>query len=274
MVVRDCRAVEVSNLHLPRVLCLHGGGTNARIFQTQCRALERLLRSEFRLVYAEAPFRSEAGPDVVSVYKEFGPFKAWLRWRPEDPDLDAQNAVNFIRGSLSAAIAEDDRKGGTGEWAALLGFSQGAKICASLLFMQQVQNGGPRGLPCFHFAVLLAGRGPLVWLAPERDVPMGLVSAASLSTSRHEPLFVPTENILRVPTIHVHGVGDPGLELHREMLDWYCDPDSVTLIEWDGDHRVPIKTKDAGAVVEQINSVARMTGYPWIPVELGKLHPS
>jgi hypothetical protein len=66
-------AVEEENpeLGLPRILCLHGGGTNARIFRAQCCALINQLRHEFRLVFAQAPFNSEAGPDVLSVYSEW-----------------------------------------------------------------------------------------------------------------------------------------------------------------------------------------------------------
>lgn len=126
-------------LHLPRILCLHGGGTNARIFRAQRRVLERALRPTFRLCFAEAPFPSQAGPDVASVYKDFGPFRAWLSQSPEDPKRDVKQAAEQIGMSLRNAMDEDDRKGATGEWVALLGSSQGAKVYASLLFSQQLR---------------------------------------------------------------------------------------------------------------------------------------
>ena len=83
-------------LHEPRILCLHGGGINARIFRDQCRVLKRSLSSASRLCYAEAAFLSKPGPDVVSVYKSYGPFEAWLRWSLEDPHLDAISATERI----------------------------------------------------------------------------------------------------------------------------------------------------------------------------------
>ena len=87
---------ESSTLHLPRILCLHGGGTNARIFRAQCRALITQLESEYRLVFAQAPFDSHAGPDVLSVYSQWGPFRRWLRWRAEDMLIRPKDAVSEI----------------------------------------------------------------------------------------------------------------------------------------------------------------------------------
>lgn len=263
MVVEN-RAADDSTLHLPRILCLHGGGTNAKIFRAQCRVLERALRPTFRLCFAQAPFTSQAGSDVTSVYSDFGPFRAWLRWQPEDPERDAKSAVEQIEDSLRNAMAEDDRKGATGEWVALLGFSQGAKMCASLLFSQQIRSerfGRRRVGPNFRFAVLLAGRGPLVSLDPELVMTPGLVDASCISVSSYpeEQTFTTMEHLLSLPTIHVHGMRDPGLELHRKLYQ-YCDERHAKLIEWDGDHRVPIKTKDVTAIVEEVLSMANDTG--------------
>ncbi|OGM39934.1 monooxygenase [Aspergillus bombycis] len=126
-----------STLQLPRILCLHGGGTNARIFRMQCRVLERMLRPHFRLVFAEAPLPARPGPDVTSVYKDYGPFKAWLRVRPEDPAQAAGDIVRAIEDSLGAARRADDRQGATGDWVGLLGFSQGAHLAAGILATQQ-----------------------------------------------------------------------------------------------------------------------------------------
>ena len=39
--------------------------------------------------------------------------------------------------------------------------------------------------------------------------------------------------MLRTPTVHVHGMADPGLHLHRRLLEQYCEEGSATLVEWD-----------------------------------------
>ncbi|PKY02823.1 hypothetical protein P168DRAFT_320363 [Aspergillus campestris IBT 28561] len=126
-----------ATLHLPRILCLHGGGTNAHIFRMQCRVLNRKLRPYFRLVFAEAALPARPGPDVTVAYKFYGPFKAWLRIRDEDPVLEAHHIVNKIESTLEAARVADYCRGATGEWVGLLGFSQGAHLAASILANQQ-----------------------------------------------------------------------------------------------------------------------------------------
>lgn len=259
------------SLHLPRILCLHGGGTNARIFKTQCRILRAQLRPYVRLVFAEAPYASKPGPDVVCVYSDWGPFRSWLpplqsatHTHPQQsttcPILDSTTFASEkdIRGytedidwCLHEAMERDTLAGATGEFIGVLGFSQGAKMAASLLL--RAQNAGQHGndeddaLLGFRFAVLLAGRGPLLQL----EAPSG---SGSLPTAGHSRLTT-----IRRPTVHVHGLLDHGLAHHQEMLGTCCAAGSATLVEWDGAHRVPIKTKDVGVVVAAILDVVRLT---------------
>jgi hypothetical protein len=69
-----------------------------------------------------------------------------------------------------------------------------------------------------------------------------------------------TAHLLRIPTIHVHGARDPGLEHHRRLLKEYCKEGTTTLIEWDGDHRLPIKTTDVEAVTSKILELGKELG--------------
>lgn len=143
-------------------------------------------------------------------------------------------------------------------------------MAASLLLAQQKRAevlGAEYAGSRFRFAVLLAGRAPLVSLDPDLVTSSALVNA---SECKVEFDGFPSddgnggegerEHVVRLPTIHVHGLQDPGLRLHRRLLDEYCEKGSTRLVEWDGDHRVPIKTKDVAAVVEQILDVANETG--------------
>ncbi|KAL5333387.1 serine hydrolase FSH [Aspergillus crustosus] len=244
---------DAPSLHCPRILCLHGGGTNARIFRAQCRIISRYLEGTFRLVFAEAPFLSKAGPDVLSVYKAHGPFKCWLPWSATSPaDINPFFAVDMLDDSLTAAMEEDDRAGATGPWVGLLGFSQGAKICASLLYRQQrlLEQFGPThpGVMQWRFAILLAGRGPLINLDP------GLAMAEEAVSQ------VLTSSVLYLPTVHVHGTLDPGLHEHQKLFDRWCAEGTAQLMEWEGHHRVPIKRKDVIPLVAHILRVAYETG--------------
>lgn len=252
-------------LHLPRILCLHGGGTNARIFRAQCRVLKQHLSTTFRLVFAEAPYPSQAGSDVISVYESWGPFKSWLIPPEDNQYVEPDSATEAIKDCLNVAIQDDNQYGATGEWVGLLGFSQGAKICASLLFCQQARKERlgliSTGLN-WRFAVIIAGRGPLVALDRNLGRIPGLVNAShtTMTALPDEKLSESTEHILYLPTIHIHGTRDPGISEHRKLLTQYCENGTARLVEWDGDHRVPIKTKDVLALVQQIWDVAYETG--------------
>lgn len=261
------------SLHLPRILCLHGGGSNAKIFQAQCRKLNAQLKPYFRLVYADAPFISDPGPCVMSVYADWAPFRRWLRWTPHDAVIDAEEAVMQIEDSLQRTIDEDNRKGATGEWVALMGFSQGAKMSASLLFHQQILMeklgarlpwGGYERKLHFRFAVLLAGRGPLVSMDPDLVMTPAFHNAATLSLSGYDAESSYRKNdmdgIVRIPTIHVHGKRDPGLQMHQRFMKEYFEKEAVRQVVWDGDHLVPLRSGDVSAVVNQILDLSEQTG--------------
>lgn len=251
-------------LHLPRILCLHGGGVTASAFRLQCRILITYLAPFFRLVFADGPFLCDAGPGILPVYADYGPFRRWLRWLPEHAECDAETAIDEIWYQLRLAMEGDDLLGADGEWVGLLGFSQGAKICASLLFDQQVREEKERNSgkeeTSWKFAVLLAGRAPLVSLSEYTAGIKGLQNAASISEGYDMLDYPDGSHRLKLPTVHVHGLYDPGLHLHKRLLEQYCEPDSATVVEWEGDHRVPIKSGDVKKVVDAILDVAQETG--------------
>ncbi|CAI6097252.1 unnamed protein product [Clonostachys chloroleuca] len=255
-------ALVNTDLSLPRILCLHGGGTNARIFSNQCRVIKHHLEKSFRLVFCDAPYISKPGPDVTTVYSEWGPFRSWVKAQPVDTnennpfgtpyhrmhsvvmpahENDALEVVDNIETSIMDAMRVDDLSGATGEWAGLLGFSQGAKIAASVLLREQERAKSLGGLHfgSFRFAILLAGQGPLVSLDHHTQAYFG----------REEEV---KEALLELPTVHVHGLRDAGLRLHQEMRKRCCSTTSTVVVEWDGDHRVPIKTAHVNAVVTAV----------------------
>ena len=262
------QASEDPTLHLPRLLCLHGGGVSGHVFRLQCRELIAQLKPHLRLCFADGPYACGPGPGMLPVYRDHGPFYRWLRWLPEHPRPDPATAAADIYKQLHSAMDEDDRRGATGAWLGLLGFSQGAKVAASLLFMQQKRaerSGDRRAGSRFRFAVLLAGRPPLVSLDPNVVASPALADAARCmmeSTGLPDGLVgcEGQEHVLRLPTIHVHGLQDPHVNLHRQLMDQYCEKGSVRVVEWDGAHRVPLKKRDVAAVVEEVLSVASKTG--------------
>ncbi|KAF2023434.1 citrinin biosynthesis oxidoreductase CtnB [Setomelanomma holmii] len=274
MTIIDGSSTVDPTLRSPRILCLHGGGVNAEVFRLQARALIAGLSHTFRLVFANGPFLCDPSPEILPVYADSGPYRRWLRWLPQDPIIDANLAINEIWFQVRAAMDEDTAQGADGPWVGLLGFSQGAKLSASLLFDQQVRveaarRGDTKALmeraTTWKFGVLLAGSAPLVSLSDYSTGRKCFVNAAEKSESfDNAPRGDETEGetqgyTLRIPTVHVHGVEDSGIHLHRRLLN-KMDKNTVTLVEWDGNHRVPVKTVDVERIVEATMSVARKTG--------------
>ena len=204
-----------------------------------------------------------AGPDVTMIYQDYAPFKRWMRWLPEHPEIDSETEIKLINIAIDTAMQEDDRRGATGEWVGLLGFSQGSRMCASLLYTQQIRNdtkSDERSThPDYKFGVLMAGRGPLVVLDVE------LARSQHRQSQSYDGGGPSIEHdsmgkTLHLPTIHVHGRKDPGLGFHRKFLEDSCTKGTTRLIEWDGEHRVPIKPSDVSLVAESILAIAKETG--------------
>ncbi|TGJ86315.1 hypothetical protein E0Z10_g2457 [Xylaria hypoxylon] len=167
----------------------------------------------------------------------------------------------------------DDAVGADGPWVALLGFSQGAKLAASLLFRQQQRtlrragarkgaNGDDGIFDGWKFAVVLAGRAPFVNLEPGVFKSSMLSEPSDIGLSGTPDLMemASGKHILRLPSIHVHGLTDPGLHLHQDMFEQYTDPACTRLVQWDGGHRVVLKGTDVQPVVDAIVAVAKETG--------------
>ncbi|KAG5985261.1 hypothetical protein E4U55_007363 [Claviceps digitariae] len=260
-------SISLGELHLPRILCLHGGGVNAKVFRLQCRGLFRVLGDSFRFVFPDAPYISPADPSVMPTYAHLQPFRRWLRWKQDQPNPGPEAICQDIDDALREAMARDDATGATGDWVAIMGFSQGAKIAASLMLRQQLRAskfGSRQAETSFRFAVLLAGRAPLISMDPELADSPALADADELTTGAFAQvtdsfLHMSEGHLLSLPTIHVHGRQDPGLADHRRLLTDFCRESTTRLVEWDGDHRVVIRKTDVARVAQEILALSRET---------------
>ncbi|OAQ69651.1 citrinin biosynthesis oxydoreductase CtnB [Pochonia chlamydosporia 170] len=249
------------NLSLPRILCLHGGGVNAQTFRLQCRTISAQLAHTFRLVFMDAPYPSNPHKDIVAFFGDLAPFYRWQPWNSEQPELPPTAGAEDIMNSCLAAMDQDP---GSGPWAGVLGFSQGAKVAISLLWAQQrAETGLGRGQARtqFKFGVIMAGSAPIIHLDLRLPKPRHIADAAILSTAFEDyPRGPQGHHVLRIPTLHVHGLQDEGLDRHRRLLELYCQPDTTRLVEWDAGHRLPVKTVDAQVVVDEMLALASETG--------------
>lgn len=269
------------NLSLPRILCLHGGGVTSQVFRLQCRAIIAELATTFRLVFIDGPYLSDPHKDIVAVYGNLGPFYTWLPWHDDQPDLPPSTAAGDI---MNACLVAMDQDHGLGPWVGVLGFSQGAKVAASLLWAQQRAEALSRSdvdddgdgdkwartkknkvlvlRSQFKFGVFMAGSAPIIHLDLRLARPRHVGEAALFSSAFRDdfPQSPHGQHVLDLPSLHVHGLRDIGLEAHRRLLDLYCMPGRTRLVEWDGGHRLPFKSGDVQAVVTQILDMAKECG--------------
>ena len=230
----------------------------------QCRALIPALKPYFRLVFADAPFFCQAGPGVIPVYQEMGPFRRWLRWQHVQPEMDNDTMLSEIEYQIESAMIADDKAGGSGPWLGLLGFSQGAKLAASILYDRQLRiqdtedtNVIGFGGAKWRFAVIMAGRAPLVSLSELSAFDPTLTRPGEVRENV-ESCLRDTERKITLPTVHVHGMKDTGLWLHQMLYDEYCERKHANLVEWDGHHRIPIKSKEVNRIVDAILEASKV----------------
>ena len=248
-----------ATLKLPRILCLHGGGVNSAIFRNQFRSFlsHPSLVDRFRFVFADAPFFCDEGVGVYPVYADWGPFRRWFRWLPTHEEVEVGTAQHELGYVLQRAMDGDE---GTGEWVGVLGFSQGAKLACSMLYEQQLcqLSGGSKKAPWnFRFGVIMAGRCPFAAISEESEAFPWMQSAGGLPNAADmDSLMERPDMRLQVPTVHVHGLKDEGLHLHKRCVEEYCAPGTTSVVEWDGPHRVAVKKADVDRIVAAMVEMA------------------
>lgn len=252
------------DLTLPRILCLHGAGVNAEIFRIQCRSIIPRLKDKFRLIFVDGPLEDEAHEAVVSIFAEFAPFKRWLSYRDTHSPGDPLAMTQLVMQQITDAMQADK---GTGEWAGLLGFSQGGLLSSSLLWAQDhIEDEAKKPLPGikFRFAVVMGAPAPVVFFDRTGTLPQPrhLASAGDLLTrftDWPQEGQADEDYLVITPVLHVHGLQDTALEAHR-MLYKYSKKETRQLLEWDGGHRLPFKAEDVDRLVNRILQLAEDTG--------------
>jgi pimeloyl-ACP methyl ester carboxylesterase len=228
---------------LPRILCLHGSGTNVDIFQIQSRKLRGYLKDHFRFVFVNAPFPSPPGPGVLPFFDSDDDFYAWIpqRRRSRKPlarRIDLGKEEKEANEGLERALLE------IGEYDApfvgVMGFSQGAGMAASLLLRaQQARDRGEESYwSTLQFGILLNG------------------TADCLEWQAHRSTQELKEDLIRIPTVQVHGLVDPWLSNGRMMLDCFFERDSLRLIEFNGGHHLIPDEDGTRKLAEAIREVS------------------
>lgn len=207
---------------------LHGGGTNSDIFNIQSIRIQRALRDTFHFIFPDGPVKALAGPDVLPVFEGCEPF---LRWVDKDVGPIPDETIEVIKRAIRERSKIADVVG-------VMGFSQGAKTAAGLLYEQQLRDkeGEGEGLGAdFKFGVFCMGTSP-----PLTD---------KLST--HEKIAV--------PSVHVVGMTDQFRESSRELYEEWFDKKTAKKIELDVGHRLPSLQEDTDKIVKEVRRLYQET---------------
>ncbi|KAI1333057.1 serine hydrolase FSH [Xylariaceae sp. FL0255] len=188
----------------PKILCLHGSGTNAAIFHIQSIRLGRLLQSRFELVFVDGFYECPPGPEVLPFFEGMEPYMKWIH------DIDGKDSRPWD--DLDRLVEIYNTKG---PFVGILGFSQGAKASTHLLHWLE-QRGNQ-----LDFAVLFGGT------VPDR---------LKIGVSEWDELVRPT---IITRSIHIHGEDDPWRNESIALLDHYDKPSRV-LFTFPGGHHFPI----------------------------------
>ncbi|MCJ1442249.1 MAG: hypothetical protein MMC23_002742 [Stictis urceolatum] len=240
----------------PRILCFHGGGTSAQIFQIQTVRLARLFAPHFRLEFIDGPFVAPPGPGVHPFFEGMGPYYRWARRAPTDNGT-------LLRERIRAKLAEPG-----GEWVGVLGFSQGSAMSVGMLVEQErgearargedpepgrewfgglMPGGGHTG---FKFGVICHGGFPPIRLSEG-------------TTGQPEGVELPWDEAWRglvgVPTVHVHGLRDFVLERSR-MLIQVCREGTARRLEFDIEHRLPVELEQNELIKRHVMEMWREVG--------------
>ena len=239
-------------------------GASAKIFELQMRYFLKSLAHNFRLVFVDGPWLSEMHDDLKPVYSHMGPCYRWANWKPHNTPMD-NSGIKEIECALMNAMKRGE---GECEWVGLLGFSQGTALAFSILLENQLRPERDPWATAFaganwRFGVIMAGRAPPFSLNPITQKNHHYKSFTQPLQGREQASFSdPSLTRLRTPTLHVHGLRDGGLELHRDLLENFILLAHTRLVEWDGAYRILIRSVDIKNITEAILEVANQQNTP------------
>ncbi|KAL4801996.1 serine hydrolase FSH [Aspergillus unguis] len=232
--------------NLPRIACFHGSGSNSSIFEIQCTFLMTLISQKFTLEFFNAPFERPAGPGVLPAFEECGPYFSWFEQDTDKTDGSGYDATG--KDGIDRVLGLMEQRGrekgfGSEQWVGVMGFSQGTRVAAGVLLDQQrrekldgdmAQRDVGKGIK-LRFGVMCNGAGR----------PMESKSGYSDES----------DAIVRIPTLHVHGLKDEFLHYGREQYEKYFDKETAKLYEINYHHAMPWVKAESEGLAKQITEL-------------------
>ncbi|KJK67560.1 Serine hydrolase FSH1 [Aspergillus parasiticus SU-1] len=236
-------AIIIMTKSLPRIACFHGGGSKGAIYEVQCSQLAGLLKNDFQFVFFDGPFESGPGPGVLPAFRDYKPFRSWFKKDGSEIeqsdgsgyDISGRDGVERVWKLMEAA-------GPGGEWVGVMGFSQGTRITGGLLLDQQRRTafGELGNTPKLKFGVLCMGGG-----------------APMVSEIGHQMADTGSTDLIKIPTLHVHGLKDMFLALGRQQHATYYETGTSKVYDVDYHHAMPWYKHEVQRLAELIRELYR-----------------
>ncbi|KGO72707.1 Serine hydrolase FSH [Penicillium italicum] len=249
-----------------RILSLHGMGTNARIFAAQTAHFRDLLPPDYEFVFVDGTTVCDPAPEVAENFE--GPYLGWYR-------SPSTVSVAAAHDTVRKVIEEK------GPFDAVLGFSQGAAVAASILLHAQIAG----QTPPFQAAIFIGSPIPfsssldygidtrtyfgIAASSPSRpgalmQIPDYLVTDPAYLKGDQSAedvfyqMFHATVDPYRIgiPTTHVYGLRD---QWRRHSMDLVQLCDRTTAVEHGEGHGVPAGYSEE--IADAVETV--MTGVGW-----------
>ncbi|KAK4464033.1 serine hydrolase FSH [Cladorrhinum samala] len=196
----------------PKVLLLHGSGTNPLIFQIQSRKLDALLSPHFELVYLTGFHECAAGPGVLPYFEGAEPYLKWL----SDSEV-SEEELHWTSG-LDRLVNEFEAQG---PFVGVIGFSQGAK--AGMYLTRRLEQEGR----AVSFFVSVCGTVPFQGI---KDGEKGEKYKQSLEKG----------GIVKTESIHVIGTDDPWRVESEALVDFFAER-TRRVVRCKGGHQMPVE---------------------------------
>ncbi|RDL37720.1 uncharacterized protein BP5553_05153 [Venustampulla echinocandica] len=225
-------AIDNTHYQLPIILCLHGHGTSAAIFEAQTRNIRLALRTQFKFVYIDAPYLSNPGPGVMPTFADSGPYYSWFHDTATGkiPQTTMAAGLSGVGKYVAAALKAKGIR--TSDVVAVMGFSQGTVVASCLLLQSQFRDVRWSGL---RFGIMLSG------------------------ACRDDLVTAFTGQKLKVQTVHVHGLRDPYLGSSRRLAAEVYHPSCAKVMEFDVGHHIPAAKSDLDVLTSSIREMNRRT---------------
>ncbi|KAG7291130.1 hypothetical protein NEMBOFW57_001141 [Staphylotrichum longicolle] len=229
----------------PKIIFLHGSGTNVDIFRIQTRHLSSLLAPHFQLIYLAAPHPCPPGPGVLPFFEGCGPYLTWM----DDRSPEKEHAYWGSGGGggdanegagVKKALGGDEDGDGVGQGVVgVVGFSMGAKVGMEVVRrLEKEYEGG--GAIRVKIMVAICGTVPFGGGGGDEDGAREKGWKESLG-----------KGLVSAESVHLIGERDPWRGESEKLVQFFGE-EGRRVLRFKGGHHMPVEDAVNRQVVRMI----------------------